>query len=119
MKKLSDFKGEEAFDLLEDLIDPMGDIFSNNEFLQALGNDNKKALKSLLRNNRKAVVEVLARLNEVPVEDFHYNIATLTIQCLALMNDKELLSVFTSQGQIEEEDASGSATENTQEAVKE
>lgn len=119
MKKLSDFKGEEAFDLLADLIDPMGDIFSNGEFLQALGTDNKKALKSLLKNNRKSVVEVLARLNEVPVEDFQYNVATLTVQCLALMNDKELLSVFTSQGQIEEEDASGSATENTQEAVKE
>lgn len=113
MKLLSDFHDEQAMDVLIDLIDPISAIYGNKDFVHSVGKDNKKAVKCLLKENRDDVVSILAVLNETPKEEYHYTVASLVVDCLALLNDKELLRFFISQGQTREKTASGLPTENT------
>lgn len=112
MKLLSEFHDEQAMDALIALIDPFSEIYGNKDFVHNIGKDNKKAVKCLLEKNRDAVVTILAVLNETPKEEYHYSIASLVVDCLALLNDKELLRFFISQGQTMDTTASGLPTEN-------
>lgn len=111
--RLSEAKNEDAIELIADLIEPASEIFSDKEVAQAGRDNNKaKAVKIALKNHSKAVVEILARLDGVEVNDYNKNVIEMTVELLNLLNDKELIEVFQSQGQ--EQTLFGSATENTE-----
>lgn len=112
--KLSDYKDEEALDLLVELIEPAAEIFSDKEIAELIRNNGKpmQAVKLAIKNHKKSVIQILAALEGVPVEEYHCNIFTLPIALLNLLNDKDLMSFFLSQGQTMVENSSGSATEN-------
>ena len=115
MKKLSEYKDEDALDLLADLLEPSIDIFSDKELGKLIMNGNKvKAASLAIKNHKEAVVAVMARLNEKEVKDFHYNVITLPKMVLEVLNDKELLDFFKSQGENGVETLSGSVTANTE-----
>ena len=114
--KLSDYKDEEALDLLVELIEPAAEIFSDKEIAELIRNNGKpmSAVKLAIKNHKKSVIQILATLEGVPVEEYHCNIFTLPIALLNLLNDKDLMSFFSSQGQMMEANSSGSATETTE-----
>lgn len=114
MRKLSEIQDEKALDMLADLIGPVTEIFSDQELKSIVEKQGKKvdAVKIAIKNHKKAIIEILATLNEVPLEDYHCNILTLPTQVLEMLNDKDMMAFFESQGKMMQEDASGSAMEN-------
>ena len=95
MKKLSEFKGREATNLLGYLLMFVGDMMQNE--------DNQKAYKergpvglvgSALINTPDAIVGLLATLNEVPVEQYDYNAVSLAKDAFGIFKDPELAQVF-------------------------
>ena len=116
MKKLSEFKDEEALDLLADLLDPCAEIFSDKELVGLIRSGERiKAVSKAIKEYKTEVVEIMAALEGVKVEDYHYNVFTLPKMVLNVINDKDLLDFFKSQGESDSENHSGSVTENTEE----
>jgi hypothetical protein len=124
MKKLSEFKDDEAMDVLVEILEPSANLIKNNKFKLAIRGDKEKdikpnkmqAIKIAITENRKDVVKIMATLNETPVEEFHYNLLTLPKMMVELFNDKELIDFFQYRGETDLEIPSGSATENTEES---
>ena len=119
--RLSEYKGEEALDVLADIIEPLANIIADEE-IQKL---NKQAntpliamVKPAIKNHKKDLIEILARLENQPVEQYEKNMSLLTLpkQVMELLNDSEVQSLFQSQGKSEITSlaSSSSATENTE-----
>ena len=107
MKKLSDFQGEEALDLLADLIEPASEIMADPKMRELIEGKNKGAIvKALIKNHKKQIIEILAIIDGVPVEEYKVNVFTIPLKLLDILNDKELVDFFTSQEQMEEQTAS-------------
>lgn len=123
MKKLSEFKDDEAMDVLAEILDPMVSMMQNKAFVLALRGDKDKeilpnrveAIKIAITDNRSDVVKIMAILNETPVEDFHYNLLTLPQMMVEMFNDKELMDFFGYRSEKDSQIPFGSAMENLEE----
>ena len=115
MKKLSEYKDEEALDLLADLIEPSEAVFGDKDVLNAYGDSMWKAVKVAIKKHKKEVMEIMAILDGIPVEDLHINVLSLPIKVMEVISDKDLVNFFVSQSQNMESTSSGSVTENTSE----
>lgn len=122
MKKLSEFRDDEAMDVLAEILDPMVNMMKNKDFVLAMRGDRQKeirpnrveAIKIAITDNRSDVVKIMAVLNETPVEEFHYNLLTLPQMMVEMLNDKELMGFFGYQSEKDSQIPSGSATESTE-----
>lgn len=93
---IKQIENENAVELIADIIEPFSKIAADAELVEMIRKgENLKAVQHALRNHKTTVVEILAALNQTPVEDFHCNIITITRDLLELLNDKELIEVFT------------------------
>lgn len=116
MRKISDYKNEEALELVVDLIEPVGRLFADQEFVKAVQAGKRlQAVKLAISNHKKDIILVLARLNDQTVEEYKGNIVTMTAQLIEIMNDEELSDFFISQDLMRGEDASSEPMESTQE----
>jgi hypothetical protein len=124
MKKLSEFKDDEAMDVLAEILEPAYNLIKDNDFKVAMRGDKEKgilpnrleAVKVAITKHRKDVVKMMAVLNETPVEKFHYTLLTLPTMMLEMLNDKELIHFFSYKSETDFEIPSGSAMENTEES---
>ena len=110
--KLSEYQGEAALDLLADLIEPVGDIMADKEIGDVFKKNRFKAIGLAIKNHKKAVMQIMATIDGVPVEEYKCNVFTLPATILELLNDSELIRLFTYQGQTGGANSSGSASEN-------
>lgn len=122
--KLSEFRGEQALEVLANLIDPAVEILGDKEIADAYqdrtagktrGQAQLKAVSLALKKHKPAVIEILAALEcEDPNEYIKkVNIVTLPKKLLEVLNDRDLKDLFMSQGQTEGGNSSGSASEST------
>ena len=118
MKKLSEYRDEEALDLIADLLEPAVMIFADDEFASAYrAGKTLKAVKAAIKNHKRDVMEILAIMEGVPLEEYHCNILTLPMRLVEILNDEALREVFTLQVQtILHEQSSVPATANIQAA---
>lgn len=116
--KLSEFKDEEALDLLAEIIDPVTEIMSDDEVKKASEKGIQSVVKAIIKNHKKSIIAVMAALDGVDVKDYHFNVLTLPIKILEMLNDKELVDFFQFQVQMISESHSGNAMENTEVAKK-
>lgn len=118
--KLSDYKDEEAMEVLADILEPSIEIFSDPDIKKAYEEkDRVKGVKVAIKNHPKAVMAIMAGLERVPVEEYHCNVISLPKMLMDVINDEELLSFFSYQGQSLAEKDSGFVTENIEETSKE
>ena len=113
--KLSEYRGEAALDILADLIEPAGEIMSDKKIGEVFKENRFKAIGLAIKNHKKAEMQIMATMDGVPVEEYKCNVFTLPAKILQLLNDPELVQLFTSQGQTGDAKSSGSATESTKE----
>lgn len=114
--KLSEIKGEAALDMLADIIEPATEIMTDPNVQKLIkAKDRGKVIKALIKNHKKSIIEILATIDGVPVEQYDVNVFTLPIKLLELLNDKELMSFFTSQELTEEQTSSTSPVVNIEE----
>ena len=111
--KLSEYQGEAALDILADLIEPAGEIMADKEIGDVFKENRFKAIGFAIKNHKKAVMRIMATMDGVPVEEYKCNVFTLPAKILELLNDPELIQLFTYQGQMGDAKSSGSASENT------
>lgn len=101
-KKLSEYTNEKAAEILADLLDPAGEIFSDKKFTESLQDSPISAAKIALRKHSKSVIDVLAILDGVPREKYAVNPMQILSKFIAVLNDKDLMSAFISQEQTAE-----------------
>lgn len=116
--KLSDIKGEDALDVLADLIEPVAKILADGEVQKIYQSGQPKILlaKHIIKQNKKEVIEILATLEREDPEEYvkKMSVLTLPIALLDLLNDEDLIGFFSSQIQNMEKTSSGPVTENTE-----
>ena len=110
--KLSEYHGEAALDLLADLIEPVGEIMSDKEIGEVFKKNRFKAIGLAIRSHKKSVIQIMATMDGVPVDEYKCNVFTLPVKILELLNDPDLIHLFTYQGQMGDASSSGSASEN-------
>lgn len=114
--RLSDFKNEEALDLLVEILEPVSTVFSDEEVAVAYKEKGKlEAIKVAIKNHKKEVLEILALLDGKDPEKYEISFLALPIKLLQILNDPELADLFSSQGQMGEAISFGSVMENTEE----
>ena len=68
--KLSEYQGEDALDLLADLIEPAGEIMSDKQIGDIFKENRFKAIGLAIKNHKRAVMQILATMDGVPVEEY-------------------------------------------------
>lgn len=116
--KISEFRDEEALELLANISEPAIEIFADKELVSLIRKkESGKAISVAIKNHKREVMALLAALEGVPVEDFHCNVFTLPGKLLEILSDKELMAFFSSTQ--ENQGFSGNVTENTEETGEE
>lgn len=117
MRKLSEIQNEDALDVIADIIDPVIEICKDEELKKLMENEKTKneAIKAAIKNHKKSVLTILAVLDGEPIETYKVNLIQLPLKLLELFNDPDMLDFFRSQGLMNSDTSSGSATENTEE----
>ena len=113
--KLSEYQGEAALDILADLIEPAGEIMSDKEIGEVFKENRFKAIGLAIKNHKKAVMQILATMDGVPVEEYKCNVFSLPVKIMEILNDPDIDQLFTFQGQTGDAKSSGSASENIEE----
>ena len=112
MRKLSEYKNEEALDLLADILEPVAHIFADKDFVEQLQTNKMSAIQHVIRNHKSDVLMIMARLEGVSVEEYQCTIFTLPMALINMLNDPDLIDFFKSQGLKINEESFGSAMEN-------
>ena len=110
--KLSEYQGEAALDILADLIEPAGEIMSDKHLGEAFKENRFKAIGMAIKNHKKAMIQILATMDGVPVDEYKCNVFSLPVKILEILNDPEMIQLFQYQGQTGDANSSGSASEN-------
>lgn len=116
MKKLSEYKDGEALDLIADVMEPVVSMTSNKEFMKVMNDDAVPRLvkvQTAIRTCKNEIINILAILNHVPVDEYHCSVASIIADTADLLSDEDFLGFFGTQGQKTLGTVSGSATENT------
>lgn len=99
--KISEYKNEEALELLADLIEPASEIFSDKKIVKMIqdGKANKMELvKRIIKGHKKSIMEILAILDGVPVNEYECNVFSLPFKLLEILNDEDLVAFLPRRG---------------------
>lgn len=111
--KLSEIKGEEALDVLADIMEPAAIIMADERVQETVQSEPQiVAAAKILRWHKKEILTVLAYLNQEDPETFKPSLLALPRMVLELINDPEVKDLFRSQGLMTEGESSISASEN-------
>ena len=112
MKKLSDYRDDDALDLLADIIEPATEIFADAEVKNAFDKSKLTAVRVAIKRHKPELMQIMARMDGVPVEEYHCNVLTLPARLLQILSDEDLTAFFTDAAQTSgTEKHSGSAME--------
>lgn len=122
--KLSEYRGDDALEVLAELIEPTVEILADADIAAAWRdrNPNKtrgqkqlKAVSIALKKHKEAVIAILAALDHETQDEYRekINVVTLPKKLLEVLNDKDLRAFFTSQEQTRGV-PSGSASASTE-----
>lgn len=114
MKRLSDYKGDEAIELWGDLLEPIIDIFSDKKIADVW--KTKKSIaskaKEVLKLHKKEVTSILLRIDDTPLNGINIVIRLVNL-LVEIESAEELKDFFGFAEQGTTANASiGSVTEN-------
>ena len=113
MKKISDYKGDDALDLWLDLIEPMTNILGDPKVAEIVKSKKPPLLiaKEILKGHKKDAVEILLRIDPEPIDGINILARTIGV-VLEFINSPDFRYFFVSAGQGQTElESSGSAME--------
>lgn len=109
--KLSEFKGEDALDVLAEILEPATAIFNDEAIRKAWSSGSNVAacIKIALKSHKKEILTIMAALEQKPYNEFveTVNVLTLPVQLMQIMRDKELMGFFTGLQATTTEESSG------------
>lgn len=109
--KITDFKGEDALDVMAEIIGPASNVINDPE-VKKLRSNKTAVAKYVLKNHKQDALAIYETLYQkdgsqaTPID--------LLKMIIDVLTDKDLLDLFTEQGQNEERTRSGSAMGNTE-----
>lgn len=114
--KTEDIKGEDAIEVLADILEPASKILDDEVLKEKIRNEesNLKIAHLLLKSHPKEILEIMAYLDGEDPKTYQPGIFTLPKKLIELMENEELASLFQSGGQNKDSTSSGSASENTE-----
>lgn len=114
--KISELKGEQALDVLADILEPVVEILQDKEIMDEArdGATNLGLVQKILKLHKKEVLQIMAIVDQEDPETYAPNIFVLPSRLLELFSMPEMKVLFTSQGQKNGGEHSGSAMENTE-----
>lgn len=114
--KLTEFKGKDAVEVLADIMMPMSNIISDEEFKSLMKTKGTPIMRVVAFILKKHTDDVLDMYEPLTNEKREEATPTKLIQLvLDIANDEELRSLFFSQAQTEGLTPFGSAMENIEE----
>lgn len=115
MKKLGDYKDEEAIDLWMDLLDPIGEILQDKEVAKIYKKGGKpiQIAQEIVKRHRKDATQILLRIDPTPIDGLNIIIRLLDV-IMEFERSEELKNFFGSAGTATEGVSPGNATENTE-----
>lgn len=124
MRKLQDVKGEEALDVLADVLEYAVKLVQNDtirEILNKKGFRDVEAIKVLIKEGKHEIIQMMAAIDGKPYNEFlkSLDLLTLPVMLYETFNDEALQAVFISQVQTMGVNSSGLATENIEESEQE
>ena len=112
MRKLSEIKGEDAMDVLADLIEPLSEFATDQTFVAMIRTrKHLPAIQYALKSHKKALIRALAIIEGENPDEYNPSILRLPAMLMELFNDPELLSLFPSAESVT---SSGSVMESTE-----
>lgn len=112
--RFCEFQDEKAIEVLAELVDPIS-VIAADELVKAAFKESKaEAASVLLKNHAHELMQIMAALDGVPVEEYHCNVLTLPKKLMEIINDPDVMSLFTDAGTENIGGSSGSATANTE-----
>lgn len=115
---MSDRTNEEALDLFADILEPAAEIFCDMDVMNAFEANKIRGIKLAIKSHKKAVIEIMARIDGVDVSDYKVNLLALPAKILAFFNKPEMSALFTLQDQKTASASSGPAMGITEDGVK-
>lgn len=102
--KLSEIKGERAIDAMADLLEPLSMIFADAEIQKSIESEEPKLLliKKILKAHKREAIQIMAILDGEKPEEYDINLLKIPMKLLEIVNDPEVQSLFTYQGQNKE-----------------
>lgn len=105
MKKLSEYENEEALEILADIIEPAAVIFADKEIKKLYETKNKLKIASYaIKAHKKEIIQILAALEQTPIDEYKCNVLTLPLKVIEILNDKELTSFFSQSAEVKQSD---------------
>lgn len=118
--KLSEYKGEDALELLADILEPTAMILKDQSIWELAKKSRPiDSVTYVLREYKKEIIQILAAMDRTPVEEFECDILTLPIRIFDILNDEDLKTFFNSQLQNAAGEYFGAVTDNTPAAENE
>lgn len=111
--RLSDFKDEKAIEVVAKLLRPVCLIVANPANEKAKGSDKLTFASTMLQNNPKEVMHILAILSDTEPEQYHCTGATAFVGLVEVLSDPEVMQLFGLQSKTEGQACSGARSENT------
>ena len=107
---------EENLELFADLLEPFSEIFADPELAKLYQENAKNVViaKTAIKNHKKSVIEILALIDGVSVDEYKIDPWGLFTKVVSFLNKPEVNELFTSQGRKNGGKFSGSATVNTE-----
>lgn len=123
MRRLQDVKGEEALDVLADVLDYAVRLVKNDKIREALNTNGFRdieTIKLLIKEGKHEIISIMAIIDGKSYDEFveTLDLLTLPVMLYQTFNDEALQSVFISQAQTTGVTSSGLATETTEENGK-
>lgn len=99
--KLSEIRDDAALDVIAEIIDPLSELSVDDEFKNLINSGQRiEAVKHAIKNHKKAIIQIMASLEGEKVEDYHFNLISLPIKLMRLVNEigenEELKMLFHS-----------------------
>lgn len=98
MRKLSEIRGEEAIEVLSEVVEPLVAIISDAD-VQEVVREKKPfvlAVKPALKSHKKEVLHILAAIEGIPDEEYAPSIIELPAMLIGLLNDPEIQTIVNS-----------------------
>jgi hypothetical protein len=118
--KISEIRDEKAVEVLGDLMEPFMRILKSKEVQKcAKKNISIELAQAMVKADPKAVLEILAICNQVPLEEYHPNPFEVIRDLAGVLMDEAVMSLFFSAPPKAVPIASGDATDDTTEGGQE
>ena len=111
--KISEIKGEQAINVLAEIIDPVTKILADEEIKNAR-NDRIKAIQIALRKYPKEIIHCLALIEGEDPKTYQPTLLSIPKKLVEITEDEDVKSLFISAATTAEEERSTGAQEDTQ-----